>query len=374
MSFIARCFRLMRRYAKYLVKDEGRKAGEPAGMQDYMERQLTELHYVAVNNEFPSKFIAFALTVLLAILLPYLHIGVLYMKLWAPDKPQIDRWGCTCSCFDTIFRGGYENPGMVTYKHVFFLILTGGYENPGMVTYKHVFFLILTGGYENPGMVTYKHVFFLIVTGGYENPGMVTYKHVYFNSTSSTLKIWIFTALFLLLFYESLRYLVFLVRSGAPLRRSMLLLYFVNLYPHYYSWWSFFSYYNEELYTYFNHHFVFTVTELIVTAIILSLCNRDNPVASWKIATIFTISLVHVIVSGMDQFIFHVLKGQGHSFQNVRDVGLMIPDLLHLLIPLRVFYQQAQRQKLRFIEMCYKEEIILMFVFISIGTILGRLI
>ncbi|KAK7090639.1 hypothetical protein V1264_010406 [Littorina saxatilis] len=334
MSFIARCFRLMRRYAKYLVKDEGRKAGEPAGMQDYMERQLTELHYVAVNNEFPSKFIAFALTVLLAILLPYLHIGVLYMKLWAPDKPQIDRWGCTCSCFDTIFRGGYENPGMVTYKHVFFLI----------------------------------------VTGGYENPGMVTYKHVYFNSTSSTLKIWIFTALFLLLFYESLRYLVFLVRSGAPLRRSMLLLYFVNLYPHYYSWWSFFSYYNEELYTYFNHHFVFTVTELIVTAIILSLCNRDNPVASWKIATIFTISLVHVIVSGMDQFIFHVLKGQGHSFQNVRDVGLMIPDLLHLLIPLRVFYQQAQRQKLRFIEMCYKEEIILMFVFISIGTILGRLI
>ncbi|KAK7090638.1 uncharacterized protein [Littorina saxatilis] len=314
MSFIARCFRLMRRYAKYLVKDEGRKAGEPAGMQDYMERQLTELHYVAVNNEFPSKFIAFALTVLLAILLPYLHIGVLYMKLWAPDKPQIDRWGCTCSCFDTIFRGGYENPGMVTYKHV------------------------------------------------------------YFNSTSSTLKIWIFTALFLLLFYESLRYLVFLVRSGAPLRRSMLLLYFVNLYPHYYSWWSFFSYYNEELYTYFNHHFVFTVTELIVTAIILSLCNRDNPVASWKIATIFTISLVHVIVSGMDQFIFHVLKGQGHSFQNVRDVGLMIPDLLHLLIPLRVFYQQAQRQKLRFIEMCYKEEIILMFVFISIGTILGRLI
>ncbi|XP_070172919.1 uncharacterized protein [Littorina saxatilis] len=283
-------------------------------MQDYMERQLTELHYVAVNNEFPSKFIAFALTVLLAILLPYLHIGVLYMKLWAPDKPQIDRWGCTCSCFDTIFRGGYENPGMVTYKHV------------------------------------------------------------YFNSTSSTLKIWIFTALFLLLFYESLRYLVFLVRSGAPLRRSMLLLYFVNLYPHYYSWWSFFSYYNEELYTYFNHHFVFTVTELIVTAIILSLCNRDNPVASWKIATIFTISLVHVIVSGMDQFIFHVLKGQGHSFQNVRDVGLMIPDLLHLLIPLRVFYQQAQRQKLRFIEMCYKEEIILMFVFISIGTILGRLI
>jgi hypothetical protein len=77
----------------------------------------------------------------------------------------------------------------------------------------------------------------LFCSGRYENPGIVTYKHVYFNSTPTTLKIWIFTAVFLLLFYESLRYLVGLLRSGAPLRKSMLFLYLINLYPHYYSWW-----------------------------------------------------------------------------------------------------------------------------------------
>ncbi|KAL8573700.1 hypothetical protein ACOMHN_018975 [Nucella lapillus] len=283
-------------------------------MQDYVERQLTELHYTAVNNNFPNKFITFVLTVFFVVLLPYLHIGFFYMKIWVPDKPQIDRYGCTCSCFDTVFRGGYEKPGTVTYKHV------------------------------------------------------------YFNSTATTLKIWLFTALFMLLFYESVRHLVGLWRSGVPLRRSMLFLYVVNLYPHYYSWWSFFNYYNEELYTYFTHHLMFTVTEIMVTAVVLNLCNANNDFSSWKMAVILTISVVHIIVSGMDQFIAHVVQGQGRSFQSVRDLGLMVPDLLHLVIPLREFYLHVRRQKLSFVQLCYKEEIIFMFVFISLGTIFGRLI
>ena len=68
------------------------------------------------------------------------------------------------------------------------------------------------------------------------------------------------------------------------------------------------------------------------------------------------------------------MQGEGHSFQNIRDVGLMVPDVLHVLIPLLVFYQRAQKQKLRIIELCYKEEVILMFVFISLGTVVGRFI
>ena len=56
-----------------------RKVGDPEGMQDYIERQLTQLHYAAVDNNFPNKFFAFCLTVLFAFLLPYLHIGVYCM-------------------------------------------------------------------------------------------------------------------------------------------------------------------------------------------------------------------------------------------------------------------------------------------------------
>ncbi|XP_025080095.1 uncharacterized protein LOC112555793 isoform X2 [Pomacea canaliculata] len=282
-------------------------------MQEYVEDRLTELHEVAVKNKFLDKFFAFVLASFLIVILPYLHIGVFYMKIWVPDKPKIDRYGCTCSCFDTVFRGRYENPGMVTYKHV------------------------------------------------------------YFNATSSTFQIWVFTTVFILLFYESLRYLVGLFRSGVPIRRSMLLLYVVNLYPHYYSWWSFFSYYNEELYTYFTHHFLFTITEMITTAIVLNLCNRDNSLSSWKVATIISINLVHIIVSGSDQFIAHVLQGEGHSFQNVRNLGLMIPDLFHVVVPCYLLYKHAREHRLNCLQLCYKEEVILMIFFISVGTILGRL-
>ena len=137
---------------------------------------------------------------------------------------------------------------------------------------------------------------------------------------------------------------------------------------------SIFSYYNEEFYNYFVHQIMFAVTELIVTAVVLNLCNHDNSFSLWKVCTIIAINLVHIIVSGMDQFIVNVVQGKGYSFQNFRDVGLMVPDVLHVLIPLQVFYQHAQRQKLRITELCYKEEVILMFVFISLGTVVGRFI
>jgi hypothetical protein len=92
------------------------------------------------------------------------------------------------------------------------------------------------------------------------------------------------------------------------------------------------------------------------------------------VAFIVTVNLLHIIVAGMDQFITHVLQGEGASFQNARDVGLMIPDLLHVIVAVRVFYQHVQRQKLRFVELFHKEEIILMVLFISLGTLMGRLI
>nr|KAG5697552.1 hypothetical protein BaRGS_019773 [Batillaria attramentaria] len=131
-------------------------------MQDYVEQQLTNLHYVASNNNFCDKFIAFIITAVLLVLLPYLHIGVFYMKIWVPDKPPIDR--------------------------------------------------------------------------------------------------------------------------------------------------SFFSYYNEEVYTYFIHHFMFTVTEILTTCVVLNLVNAENEFQSWKVALVVSINITHIIVSGMDQFIAHVVQ------------------------------------------------------------------
>ncbi|KAI8772530.1 uncharacterized protein LOC106063482 isoform X1 [Biomphalaria glabrata] len=285
---------------------------EPS-MQDYVERRLTEVHYVAKDYKFCDKFLGVSLAALLLILMPYLHIGVFYLKIWVPDKPPIDKQACTCSCFDTVFRGRYEMPGLVTYKHV------------------------------------------------------------YFNSTANTFKIWIMTIMFIILFYESIKYLVSVYRNSR-IRKIWFSLYLINLYPHYYSWWSFFSYYNEEFYTFFTHHMFFCVTEIFTTAVVLNLCNYKNELKSWKMMLILAINLVHIIVSGSDQFIAHVLQGRGTNFQNARNIGLMIPDVLHIIIPALEFYRLIVRSEVPFSDLCYKEEVILFILFITIGTLFGRIL
>ena len=213
----------------------------------------------------------------------------------------------------------------------------------------------------------------LYFSGAYENPGMTTYKHVYFNTTWQTFRIWIFTILFILLAYESIKYVIPLVRKG-NIRQTMFALYLVNLYPHYYSWWSYFSYYNEDFYTYFKHHMWFTVTEIIVTCLVLNLTDIRNEIISWKILAIVSINVMHILVGGMDQFISDVIYGKGAMFHKARNLGLMIPDLLHVIIPLWELYQYALRKELKIQEICYKEEIFLCLVFVTFGTFIGRLL
>jgi hypothetical protein len=59
-----------------------------------------------------------------------------------------------------------------------------------------------------------------------------------------------------------------------------------------------------------------------------------NAIVSWKILAIISINTMHMMIAGMDQFISHVIRGRGTDFQNVRDIGLMVPDLFHVVIPL----------------------------------------
>ena len=89
---------------------------------------------------------------------------------------------------------------------------------------------------------------------------------------------------------------------------------------------------------------------------------------------ILAINLVHVIVSGSDQFIAHVLQGFGTSFQNARNIGLMVPDILHLVIPFYELVLFTRSNNLRLSELCYKEEALLLFTFIILASLVGRIV
>ncbi|GFS23520.1 hypothetical protein ElyMa_006979300 [Elysia marginata] len=89
---------------------------------------------------------------------------------------------------------------------------------------------------------------------------------------------------------------------------------------------------------------------------------------------ILAINLVHVIVSGSDQFIAHVLQGYGTGFQNARNVGLMVPDILHLIIPAYELVLFTKANNLRLTQLCYKEEAILLISFVILASLVGRIV
>ncbi|ELU02004.1 hypothetical protein CAPTEDRAFT_102797, partial [Capitella teleta] len=230
--------------------------------------------------------------------------------IWVPDKPVIDRAKCLCSCFDTIFRGRYEWPPSA-------------------------------------------------------------YKHMYFNCTSNTLRMWFIVLLGVLGFYESLRYLLPLLWRGKS-RLQMILLFLASLYPHYYGWWGLINYLNEDYYPQWYHQIFFSVTEIASTAMVIHLCNQDNRVESWKLLLIFDINMMHVIVSGFDQFIVNVIFHKGQHFEAVRDFGLMIPDVFHVLVAFFEMTTLAERKSISVFKLFYKEEIFMSLVVIILFSLLGK--
>ena len=45
------------------------------------------------------------------------------------------------------------------------------------------------------------------------------------------------------------------------------------------------------------------------------------------------VASLHILASGWDQFVENVLKQEGELHQVLRDLGFMVPDILHLLLP-----------------------------------------
>ena len=64
----------------------------------------------------------------------------------------------------------------------------------------------------------------------------------------------------------------------------------------------------------------FTITEIIVTCIVLNLCNIRNEII-WKILAIVSINVMHILDLGMDQFISDVIYGHGRMFHKARNIG-----------------------------------------------------
>lgn len=100
--------------------------------------------------------------------------------------------------------------------------------------------------------------FHLILSGTYES-GIASYKHMYFNATQNTMKIWIMTVIGIIALYECTKHLIRLIIAN-NVRYSMILLFCLSLFSHYYAWWAYVNYYNDDFYSQWNHQLFFTVS------------------------------------------------------------------------------------------------------------------
>ncbi|CAH1789240.1 unnamed protein product [Owenia fusiformis] len=204
-------------------------------------------------------------------LVPSIHMGVV-QRIWV-TKPPVDKGKCTCDCWDTIFKGSYEG---------------------------------MSPNYRSG------------------------YKHIYFNVTSNVLFIWGISLLFLLWTFQCVRFITQLILHG-HLRISMVIVVGGSIYPHYYSWWMWFNYLNDEFYSQWNHQMFFSITELAATSIALYLCDSRVDYNTRLLLCMISIASAHIFISASDQFLHNLFIGN-ETFKKSRDIGFLIGDCLTVLL------------------------------------------
>lgn len=241
---------------------------------------------------------------LIPTLIPPIHIYVLY-RYWRNYARKVDKRYCSCSCWDTVFKGTYES-------------------------------------------------------------GIASYKHLYFNATINTTKIWLMTVVGILLLYESCKYELKLLFERR-LRFLMMILFLSSLFSHYYTWWVYINYWNDDFYSQWNHQLFFTITEVMSTIVVLHLSDCKNQISTRKILTIVSIALVHILAGGLDQFVTNVVWGEGYAHQVLRDICFMIPDVLHVVLPLIELARYRRENEFFLPAVNFKKDVTFIVTLVVIG-------
>jgi len=224
-----------------------------------------------------------SLSLILPISVPFLQFGLVY-QLWSQHKVTVKKEYCQNSCWDTNYKAGYET-------------------------------------------------------------GAGSYKHVYFNTTWQAGAMWVLTLCAVISCYESVKYLVRLWQNNS-IRWRMVVLFLSAVYPHYYAFWAMWNYINDDYYDQVIHQLLFTTTEVASTLMVLHLADRGIQTQPSKLLVIIAIAGGHVFAAGWDQFVGNVLLQEGGMHQVLRDLGFMLPDLLHIYLPVRELQEYASRRRI----------------------------
>ena len=58
-----------------------------------------------------------------------------------------------------------------------------------------------------------------------------------------------------------------------------------------------------------------------------------------------SIAVLHILVNVSDQFIWNVFLLHGQLHQVLRDIGMILPDILHIILPIIVYRQNVRSRE-----------------------------
>ncbi len=71
-----------------------------------------------LSYELGSWFYCSLLAIAVPVMIPAIQFGVVF-RLWDQYNKPVNRDLCQCSCWDTVFKAGYET-GVGSYHHIYF--------------------------------------------------------------------------------------------------------------------------------------------------------------------------------------------------------------------------------------------------------------
>ena len=109
------------------------------------------------------------------------------------------------------------------------------------------------------------------------------------------------------------------------------------------------SYFNDDFYDQLFHQTLFSLTEIYASYTVLKLATSRSPLRQddnclhirdldkefTRLSMLCSISLAHLAVGSLDQFIEQNVRGVGHFSQQSRNAGFILPDAFGVLLPIR---------------------------------------
>ena len=164
--------------------------------------------------------------------------------------------------------------------------------------------------------------------GSYPTGG---YKSMWFNIDFGMMFIMLDLVIYLALALESFKAIV---RAWSFMSWGPLMAYSLCVYPNFYSFWSLFTYFNDRNWNLLDNQLFFCATEIITAWLCVWLMDKRRPHAAQVRARgiVCGISAAHIALALIDQIRGGYFFIAPHSYQRLRDLFLMMPEVVVIAI------------------------------------------